>query len=243
MAIKNWPLRLARRRWAKILLKKDNDMKHLVIIATVLSVYSMNSCKQPSNNFTFYNAKPVIGESGPVCPDLFRLSLEDIKFVVSNYAKVELKNNEILLNTGNKDLCISKLSYCSYMNMILLIYEKGSVDNVLSYISAYDKKTYKKLWTNQIGGFNYGEPLIQNENIYLTSIGYISKINLKTGKILWEHQGLFDGHFNVFHKPQMDKKYIVFTENLEYATHLKTQKYIIVDDKSGKIIKIGAENH
>ena len=106
-------------------------------------------------------------------------------------------------------------------------------------MAAIDLETLKTLWTRHIPGFNLGEPLAVGDSIYITALGFIGGASLKTGKFLWQYDGLYgsdDQAFNSFQKPQLQGGKIIFTE--QAASFSKRQPYqITVHPRSGIIYK------
>lgn len=77
-----------------------------------------------------------------------------------------------------------------------------------------DEKQFKKIWSQEIPAFNIGEPYFEEFSVYVTGIGFIGKLDTKTGVYLWKHVDLYRGnHFNSFEKPFKHKGRIIFIEN------------------------------
>ena len=87
----------------------------------------------------------------------------------------------------------------------------------------------KRLWSFNLGAFNPSKPLIEKENIYLSAIDTVWKVNKTTGKVVWHHKGLYMNRkiaFNGAIPVTRKGKNIVFAPNL------------IVNDSSGKLLEV-----
>jgi len=71
------------------------------------------------------------------------------------------------------------------------------------------------LWTAELGTFNPSPPLVDEGSVYIAGIGTVAKIDIKTGRIVWKHTGLYEQDtmaFNAFSKPIKRGNVIVFQE-------------------------------
>ncbi len=50
----------------------------------------------------------------------------------------------------------------------------------------------KQLWAFDTEAFNSSPPLIEKKYVYLSGIGRAYKLDARTGKVVWRHEGLFE---------------------------------------------------
>lgn len=102
-------------------------------------------------------------------------------------------------------------------------------DSVWSKLCRFSGETGILLWSADIPGFNMGEMLKTGDIAYMTSIGTTAKIDLTTGKYIWQHKGFYGkGAYNDFRKPLLENGSVVFIDS--------NDNRIVIDDFSGAII-------
>ncbi|MCM3869326.1 MAG: hypothetical protein ND895_01345 [Pyrinomonadaceae bacterium] len=120
---------------------------------------------------------------------------------------------------------------------VLLVFGVSDGDYGWGFIARLDGQTLRMKWKREIPGFNLGQGLIEGDHAYLTAIGFIAKLNLKSGTYSWKHKNLYrDGDFNSFKLPAVQGDIILFKEEVIYDEPAKTIK---VQKQSGKIISVG----
>ena len=121
---------------------------------------------------------------------------------------------EILnLTIGEDYLLIDELWYGEFNNDLVIVYETTNFDYSTSYTSRMDIQDKSTVWLTPIRTFNLGEPMIHSQHLYVTAIGLVAKLDLKTGEYIWKHSGLYNKQtrdFNDFDKPIFDEGRITF---------------------------------
>ena len=111
-------------------------------------------------------------------------------------------------------------------------------DGATSWIQKISKSPLKTEYVEQIQGFNLGQPMILGETAYVSAIGFIGKIDLKSGMYDWKHHNLYDNEkysFNSFDTVLINKTQIEFvSENYRG----KAVDKVVVDDQTGEIKEI-----
>lgn len=79
-----------------------------------------------------------------------------------------------------------------FKNTVLFYYQFADHETAGSRVVAFDKKKGKEVWRHDVGTFNLDLPLIDEKFVYLTAVGQISKLDLKTGKPVWSNTSLGD---------------------------------------------------
>ncbi len=153
------------------------------------------------------------------------------------------KNNSVKIFRFSIDgaYFIEDVMFSEYKNDLLLVGALSFDDGSGGFILRLDGKTLKTKWRAHIPTFNITPGLIENNAAYLTGTGFISKINLETGKYIWKHEDLYrkyneSGAFERFLTPEIKDDIVIFKENDRLNTGFDRQ--IQVNKLSGKIIKV-----
>lgn len=172
----------------------------------------------------------------------FKIALSEgiLTLKITGEGMLQLKTGEklpikILLEKRDQ---ITAIQYGVDDKFLYLLFEVYDGEGAGSKISKLYRDTLEILWTNALHGFNCfnsGESLGTRKFVYVTSTGFIGKIDLETGKFIWKHGNEIDiALFNSFKKPEKVGNKIIFTKD----TNTKGTPYqIIVDDSSGEILK------
>jgi len=144
-------------------------------------------------------------------------------------------NDSIQLET---DLIVSRAFLYESSEYFYVFFTDTDHDGSTSWIQKISKNPLKSEYVEQIQGFNLGQPIIDGESAYVSAIGFIGKIDLKTGAYDWKHYNLYDNEkysFNSFDTVLINKTQIEFVS--ENHRSKKIDK-VIVDNQTGEIKKI-----
>jgi hypothetical protein len=145
-----------------------------------------------------------------------------------------LKPIKFNLKIASSDF-IESLSFLDFEDTILII--ASITDNEGSNGSVYSlkKNNSQVKWVANIPGFNIGDVTIEDNYAYITAIGFISKLDLRSGKYSWKHLNLYQNNraFGFFDRPEIQGKVVIFRG---VSTDGTAPKNIVVDKISGKII-------
>ena len=165
---------------------------------------------------TFSEAKAIKTESTTVYDfEKWNFSIGENKYEIDKSGKgTVLRGNNTIDNfqfSIDGAFYIDRVIYfAEYKNDLLLMGELSFSDAGGGFIVCINGKTLKTKWRTSIPAFNVAQGLIENSSAYLAGVGFISKIDLDTGKYIWKHDDLYrkydeSGAFNVFFTPQ-DKR-------------------------------------
>lgn len=118
---------------------------------------------------------------------------------------------------------------------LLLLYEVSDKLNGWGYIGRLNQTTFKFKWLTPISGFNLGPALIEGDDLYLTAVSRVAKLDLRSGAYAWQLEDLqqkYASSFQAFQAPWIKGDHVFFKEELAPF------KTIEVDKLSGKIITI-----
>jgi hypothetical protein len=157
----------------------------------------------------------------------------------NNVASLPKDNQwEILDLTIEENYHIERLWYTKFNNDLIIVYETSNFDYSGSYIARIDMSKKISIWITPIGAFNLGEPAFRDQYMYMTSIGFAAKLDLRTGEYVWKHGGLYNQQtqdFNSFQRPVFNGDRVVFQGNNPTSD---VSKRIEVKDSTGEVVGI-----
>jgi len=110
---------------------------------------------------------------------------------------------------------INNLQIYAINKNLLIAFENSTTDGGATIISV-SEKTMTEKWRLSIPTFNLGEFFIKGNHIFVSGIGFIAKINMMNGNVVWEIATLYqNNHFNFFKKPYESSGFLIFEEKLE----------------------------
>jgi outer membrane protein assembly factor BamB len=132
---------------------------------------------------------------------------------------------------------VEKLAYTSYENDLILVFltEKGDFGG--GQVVRIDGNQFEPKWALEFPGPNIGQPILNNDDLYITSFGFIGKIDLNSGTFLWQHDGLYDSEtedFNYFKMPILDGEKAIFQGGNFFAN---CPERLVVNESTGEILE------
>lgn len=76
----------------------------------------------------------------------------------------------------------------------VVAYQYVNVSDAATQIQVIDSKKMKLQWKKEIPGFNLSKPLIDENHLYYANADYVAKFDLKSGKKVWEKEGVNASH-------------------------------------------------
>ena len=122
---------------------------------------------------------------------------------------------------------------------LLLIYEVANGRSGWGYVARFDPSTPAFRWFASVPSANVGPGLIEGSHVYVTGQDFLAKLDLQTGKYVWQQTGLekeYGAVFAQFALPEIHGATIVFPEAGARARALE------VDKATGRILK-GPSSH
>lgn len=143
---------------------------------------------------------------------------------------------------------ISRLFLTECLDDPLMVYEVEEFEGGYGLAVRLDHKTLRVNWQTNIPAFNVMEPLLHGHFLYVTGMGTVGKIDVRTGVYAWKITGLYAevpnsdgtvwGCYNSFNRPEWKGRTIVFPENrigVDKRQSIPFHK-LVVDDRTGKVI-------
>lgn len=115
----------------------------------------------------------------------------------------------------------------------VVFYEYTNKEGVGSRAKLVSNKNKIK-WDTQVAGFNLSSPVVLGNYAYLSTFGFIGKLNLTDGKFAWKFDNLGE-KYESFEAPKFYKDSSVLF--LHKATSTKFDS-LLIDDRNGKMIRI-----
>ncbi len=169
-------------------------------------------------------------------PDTMFVTLNNHRCFITPEGSVFKEDSSLYFNIRCQDL-IERLYFYKVDSDLVAIYVDTDMDGAATFVEKIDTFKNKTIWKVDAGGFNLGKPVRIDNDVYLSTIGFIGKLDLTNGKFRWKFEDLYDkGKFNDFDEPTFFKKNIVLFKSTEHVT--KRVDSILVDDEAEKIIKM-----
>jgi hypothetical protein len=170
-------------------------------------------------------------------PTKFWFELKDKKVIIDNegnaeakYSNGKVKRTKIPLP---KYFQIEKMQFSGYLGDIIIVCELTDGDTCCGRAFRLDRDRFNVKWYAKIDGLNVGEPLQQDNRLYLTALGWVGKLDVLTGKYDWQIGDLYtrpSRWYDSFKKPFIKDEKVHFPGWGSSPT-------LIVDDKTGKILE------
>lgn len=198
-----------------------------------------SAAKAQQNSLPFSVAK-----SFPEPPDTasFEFSSDGYQYRVSGNGKGHRSGNNkrsFSLRIAPNDYLTPELYYAEYEGDLLLIGEVSDFESGMGFIARLDGATLRMKWKREIPGFNVGQGLLDGAFAYVTGIGFVGKVHLKSGAYVWRHTDLYgqaNSAFNAFALPEVEGNVVVFREAEHYLR--RKAAVIRVQRHTGKIISV-----
>lgn len=146
------------------------------------------------------------------------------------------KNNELFFDIqpeGN----IQKLFPIVVGDDIIVFYVFSPVDGEAgSFAKRISLKGKNMIWETPVYGFNLARPIVIEDYAYLSTIGFVGKLNISDGKFIWKLDNLNkNGKYICFNEPVFYKdSCVLFTEC--NAPEI-VRDYILINDRNGSVLK------
>jgi len=137
------------------------------------------------------------------------------------------------------------LRFAVYEGDLLFACELNDGEAAGGLVVRLEQPSMRALWRQPVPTFNLGEPLREGHNLYLTGLGFVARLDLRTGEYVWQHDALTKdvdaprggvslGDFNSFETPELAGETVLFRERPVY----NRRRTLVVNKKTGEIIRI-----
>lgn len=189
-------------------------------------------------------ARPV-PEAAPgatAAPEAFEFELSGFRYrVARNGAGRRTKDGAArLFNLQLEgDDWIERVYFSEYDGNVLLVCGVRDAETGAGLVARLEQPSMRALWKAELPAFNVGQPLRDGAHLYLTGIGFVAKLDLRTGQFLWRHRRLHgragEGTFSAFAPPELSGDAVIFREQAEGG---RPPRAVRVHRKTGKLLGI-----
>jgi hypothetical protein len=118
---------------------------------------------------------------------------------------------------------------------LIVYYTDSDGESGASFVESFNMRTNKFKWKANTFGFNLGQPVNKGHISYVSTIGFVGKLNLETGLYFWKHDGLYNNQSYSFNK--FDTIHFIANNVIFLAKNLskKSTDSVIVNDATGNI--------
>ena len=217
------------------------------ILATVLLACSDSSQTPPPNRGIETAAKssskpptPLLATADDLIePHKFTFSLGDERYIILRDGKgkrTRLGSATEEFEVDSDKGVIERIYYFKHSGDLLLALGLSDGESGWGSVKRLDGKTLKPKWSVGLPGFNVGQGLVEDDFLYLTTIGFVAKLDMVSGKYVWKHDGLYKpgmisaagfhgpGFFNNFEQPKLEGDVVLFSESKPYTEHKETAR-------------------
>ncbi len=118
---------------------------------------------------------------------------------------------------------------------LFFLYEVSNETSGWGYCERLNQKTLKTKWIAPVAGFNLGPALVEGNDVYLSAVNLLARLDLNSGKYVWQQTALDKDHppaFEQFGLPSLTGNLAIFNEDASRG------RVIEVDKATGKILKV-----
>lgn len=143
------------------------------------------------------------------------------------------KTDTIRLTT---DMFVEKAFFFKIDSSLFLFCEESDNDCGSSEVFNINLLEKRLKWKAQIYAFNLGQPIIRGDFVYLTTLGFVGKLDLKSGKYAYKYSELYDNQKYAFNNFDT----IIFKDTMTYFLSKRSLAEIfdsiIVNEKNNKMV-------
>ena len=163
-------------------------------------------------------------------PDSMFLNFNNERLYITPHGKV-YKNGKLFFDIKSIDF-IKEIYFLPIKEDMIVFYVYSDGDFAGSFSKRIDTNNGKILWETSIYAFNMSAPLIVGDYAYLSTLGFVGKLNLINGKYAWKFENL-ENRFESFIGPEF------FIDSLVlFKSRSVPPDSVMIDDKNGKLLKI-----
>ena len=135
---------------------------------------------------------------------------------------------------------VEGLRFALYEGDLLLVCELADGDGDGGLVALLEQPSMRALWRQKIPASGVGEPLRDGHSLYVTGVGFVGKIDMRTGAFDWQHDLLDDEReggpmsFGSFGTPELAGEEVLFGGSPVY----NQRRTLVVNRKTGKIIRV-----
>lgn len=140
----------------------------------------------------------------------------------------------------DKGEAVTRLFYSESEGDLLLLLHTDIEGVRLGFVTRLEQPSMRSLWRQRIPAGEISQPLRDGHDLYVTGLGFVGKLDLRTGDYAWQHDDLeferAEGPppLHTFDEPELDGDAVLFRERPVY----NPRRTLVLDRKSGKVIRV-----
>lgn len=176
--------------------------------------------------------------------DTFFLRLKDSVYYCTYKGKMHSadsmgENRRFLFDLESEYIIDEIYFYPIEQSRFFVAWQETNYVGIRSYFAVYKRGSAKPEWKRVEPAPAPGQPVIDSNSLYITTLGMIGKLHLDNGQPYWIHDSLFNPikiTFKQFERPLLYTSTVCFFDMPVKGKKAKRDS-IWVDDNSGKIIR------
>lgn len=208
-------------------------MKRIVLIGLVL--LALTACRQPNRAVEGHFLMRAQMTKGSVfTPQEFQLDLKEQTIKVDRDGNISSGHLNKSINIG-ENFYVRKINFYEYENQVIIFFEITNDEVASNMVYCLDRHTFNTSWTASLWTFNLTVGQCNQGILYLGAGENAYALDIKTGKILWQTEGLYHLHgFYSFDSISLVDNTILLTGK----SHREIVKTAVLDKTSGKILSV-----
>ncbi len=185
----------------------------------------------------------VFQEARAVGPDAFEFEVRGFAYRVTAHGNGrrekgrKVRGFNLRLNAGES---ITRAFYSEFGGRLLLLLHTDIAGVPLGFVTLLEQPSMRGLWRQRIPAGDVGLPLRDGHDLYVTGLGFVGKLDLRTGEYAWLHDDLeverddWPKPLRAFDEPELRGDAVLFRERPVY----NPRGTLVVDRKSGKVVSV-----
>lgn len=135
---------------------------------------------------------------------------------------------------------ITRALYTELEGDLLLILHTNIAGIGLGFVTKLEQPSMRGLWRQRIPASDVGEPLREGHHLYVTGMGFVGRLDLRTGEYAWQYddlevvRGQEAPALHTFGEPELDGDAVLFRERPVY----NPRRTLVINKKSGKVVRV-----
>ncbi|PWT88421.1 MAG: hypothetical protein C5B55_13125 [Blastocatellia bacterium] len=142
--------------------------------------------------------------------------------------KVMRRNFDLKMGPGAR---LERVYFADEGNDLLLLYEVTDGRSDWAYFLRMDQKLVKLKWLLAVSAMNLGPAVLDGDSAYLTASSFAARIDLNTGKYVWQQNEFDQEKLSEFQSPVLTSDRVVLHEDKEEGRQIE------LDKTTGAVIK------
>ena len=215
---------------------------HALIPAQVSPAQKTRPAPAPKPSKLFQEARAV-NENATPAPEAFEFEMDGFAYRVSangNGRRTKgkrVRGFNLRLDGGE---AIVSLFYSEFEGDLMLLLHTDIEGIPLGFVTRLEQPSMRGLWRQRIPAGDVGDPLRDGHSLYVTGLGLVGKLDLRTGDYDWQHDDLeveraaWTTILHTFDEPELDGGAVLFRERPVY----NPRRTLVLDKKTGKVIRV-----